>query len=654
MMTLLIPLGLLGLLSIIALIIIYIIKPNYQQKVISSTFVWKLSLKYRKKRLPVSKLRNILLIICQVLILVSCALILSRPSIIFKSTVSKNEVIAILDSSASMRTEIEQETRYERAVKGVKELAKNVFSEGGTVSIILAEKESSFLAEQVTETGKNALFDELDGLIYDLDDLACSYGSSDIEQALTLCNDVLDENPTTKIYLYTDTKYAFVPEGISVVNVGSEEEWNAAILNANTELEDGYYSLVVDVACYGVDTTTDLHVDINGANAIDSNDTGISLSFVQPVNCSGDETITVIFRNGDRDAEDYEVESENVVYYDISSIDKFYSYKSIHIYFDEYDSFQLDNSYDIYGGQKEVLKVQYASSRPNKFFNAALAVIKQRYEKRWDVQITEVGKEKPALEGFDLYIFEHEMPEVMPTDGVVFLADLNSAPKGSNLRVDGFFDLNKISVSLTHESDHPLLNKIVADDITVSQFNSLYTSDPSYEVLMGCEDYPVMMVKNDGSSKVFVMGFSVHFSNIAILSHFARLFINFFEYFFPATVNGNAFEVSESVILNALSSELYCSGIKEPFTEFPNEMSFDVPGTYTFTQTTYFGKAIEENVYVKIPAIESNIKKEEDGLSSPYKNVTEFEKIDDLLLYFAIALVSLLFVEWLLQAKENF
>jgi hypothetical protein len=62
-MNLLVPLGLLGLISIIALILIYILKPNYQQKIISSTYVWRLSLKYRKKRIPVSRLTNILIFI---------------------------------------------------------------------------------------------------------------------------------------------------------------------------------------------------------------------------------------------------------------------------------------------------------------------------------------------------------------------------------------------------------------------------------------------------------------------------------------------------------------------------------------------------------------------------------------------------------------
>ena len=60
-MSLLAPLGLLGLLAVAVLIFIYIIKPNYQQKIVSSTYIWKRSLKYRKKRVPVSRLRNILI-----------------------------------------------------------------------------------------------------------------------------------------------------------------------------------------------------------------------------------------------------------------------------------------------------------------------------------------------------------------------------------------------------------------------------------------------------------------------------------------------------------------------------------------------------------------------------------------------------------------
>ncbi len=41
--------GLFGFLGIVALIIIYILKPKYQDKTVSSTFVWKLSLKYNRE-----------------------------------------------------------------------------------------------------------------------------------------------------------------------------------------------------------------------------------------------------------------------------------------------------------------------------------------------------------------------------------------------------------------------------------------------------------------------------------------------------------------------------------------------------------------------------------------------------------------------------
>ena len=63
------PLGFLGFIGIAILILIYILKPNYQQKFISSTFVWELSLKYRRKKIPINKFKNILLFICQVLVI---------------------------------------------------------------------------------------------------------------------------------------------------------------------------------------------------------------------------------------------------------------------------------------------------------------------------------------------------------------------------------------------------------------------------------------------------------------------------------------------------------------------------------------------------------------------------------------------------------
>ena len=101
-MTWLAPIGLLGLIGVVLLIIIYIIKPNYQQKIISSTFIWHLSLKYRKRRIPVSRLHNLLIFLCQLLMLTTLGLLLARLMLLGEKRADYKENVIIIDASASM------------------------------------------------------------------------------------------------------------------------------------------------------------------------------------------------------------------------------------------------------------------------------------------------------------------------------------------------------------------------------------------------------------------------------------------------------------------------------------------------------------------------------------------------------------------------
>ena len=149
-MSLLIPLGLLGLLGIVALIIIYIIKPNYQQKYITSTYVWQLAKKYRKKKIPLNRLRDILLIVCQILIVTACALILAKPALITGVKSEKPEIVAVIDSSASMLTKDESgKTRFERAVSETRKLVSDTLKADGTVTVVLANEKPYYLLQGV-------------------------------------------------------------------------------------------------------------------------------------------------------------------------------------------------------------------------------------------------------------------------------------------------------------------------------------------------------------------------------------------------------------------------------------------------------------------------------------------------------------------------
>lgn len=659
-MTFLTPLGLLGLLGIAILILIYIIKPNYQQKMISSTYIWKLSLKYKKKRIPVSKLRNLLIILCQVFILAACAAILAKPVKILKEATKEVEVVAIIDSSASMRTQLEGESRFERAVNKVQALSEDILSKNGLVSVIVADNGPSFLLQKIRSEGKTEILNALNELLKS-EETECSYGSADIEGALSLCQDIVNENETAKIYLYTDTTYSYVPEGITVVNVSEGEEWNAAVLDAYAEINDNYYSFYVDLACYGRDEEIDLTLEIHNANATDSNDKGnsVPVSFTTTVVCNQDVTKRIIFLNKDLYQGGGNI-SENVIYCLIEDDSKIYSYQSIHIFINVDDSFREDNNFNIYNGQKEVLKVQYASSEPEPFMSTALAKVKSYFSDNWDIQITQVKKgEQPALVGFDFYIFEHSMPDELPTDGVVFLMDPNKASSGAGFRVVEEYNFQE-SVSLKADNkDHALMRYVTAEKITVSRFTRIEYDADRYETLIsyGEGNYPVLAVSDEKDSKTVVMGFSIHYSNLAVLTDFVIFMINTFEYFFPATVSGNSFEVNETITLNARGETLSVTSIDglnpQTFDSFPAKLTLDIPGTYKLTQTTFTDKEIYENIYVKIPAAESNIWATSETLTNLYQKTEEKIFYEEWLRYVAAVLVAILFIEWWLQSRES-
>ncbi len=652
-MTLLIPLGLLGLLGIAVLIIIYIIKPNYQQRHISSTFVWKLSLKYVKKRIPISKLRNLLIFLCQVLVLVSCALILSQPAKIIKALTNQSEVIAIIDSSASMRTGSNGETRFERAVNGAMALSENVLSQGGIVSVIVAGNEASYLMQRVTLEGKSRLMTDLQNLL--ADNTACAYGTADIAGAIALCDKVLSDNPEAKVWLYSDEAYAHIPQEVEFVNVAQTGEWNAAILNAYTEIYDNvYYDFIVDVACYGRNIDLDIKIDVYGANASEAKPEGETITYLREnIRCDNDIAKTVIFTLGDVSSD-----SNDVEYYTIYEHERVFSYQSVHVSINQNDSFHLDNDFDIYGGEKEVVKILYSSPKINSFFATSLANLREAYSDRWAIQIYESRAAEPVTQGYDFYLYEHVMPQEMPLDGVVFLVNPDKAPIGSDIEIAGSPVSLRESAFLMAEESHPIMRFMVADNISVKSYVriTLPGSNSLYKSLMSFDSSPMLLIRDEPNTKVVVMPFSVHQSNLVLLPEFVFMMNNIFNYFFPSTLAGSAYEVNERVALNARGPELSVSGagFDMLFDTFPTTFKVDMPGTYTASQKTDFDKSVSDKFFVRIPYAESNIWRQAESLDNPYRPIDADDFYWDLLLYVASALVALLFIEWWLQMREGF
>ena len=674
-MSLLTPLGLLGLLSIVALIIIYIIRPNYQEKFISTTFVWNLSLKYRKKRIPTSKLRNILLIICQILILLLATAILTTPSQVIKAQIEEPEIVIILDSSASMRTSYateydgEEKTRFARAVEQAKQKADETFALDGTVSLIVADSTPEFVLMGIKKESRDLLDKEFDELIGKDE---CSYGTSDLEKAIEICEDIFEENPSAQIFVYTDGTYASLPTGgITVVNLSDAREWNAAILSAEPEKVNGNYIVTGQIACYNRSEEITVTVDVYDINGAFGND--VNREFT--VDCMQNVPVTFILASlNDQDQvhtsylENYNTTDPNLDdYVVVCDIGKVPSFSSININLEVADNLVQDDSFSIYGGELEVINVEYASSLHNRFVSLALGAMSSYYMNKsmWDFVPYERTSEKMETDGFDYYIFEHVMPDTMPQDGFVFIMDPDKAPIGAGFDVAGTVDLNKVSVYLVTNEEHFITSPITAEDITISRYQRLVNVDPEYKVLVEFDGYPMIMVKDDGMSKIVVMAFSVHYSNITMFLEQWPLFLEYiFEYFNPVTVTSNYYEIGDEVTINARGDTLAIKGNEvdveltsyegaDVKTEFPTTWVFNTPGPYTLSQETAYGKSVLETIFVKAPASESDIFELKNTLVNPYGTVDTSDFFRDLLLYFAIAIEILLFAEWILQARDN-
>lgn len=628
------PIGFLGLLGLVVLILIYIIKPNYQNKRISSTYIWHLSLKYKKQRRQISKIQNFLTFLCQVLILTVLGLLLAGPVIEMLSGTDTNETVIIIDASAGMRMKDEDQTRFERALTEARKKVESTFEKDSKVSFIVADESPEFLLTRVGADDKSTALEAIDRLFPEAGEI-CTFAEGDINTALSLAESVLAANSEAQVYLYTGTEYTY-DNGVTVVNIASDHEWNAAILDCKAELDNNnHYEITARAACYGKTDFITVYCKVHGIN--------------------GDPSKTVTLEKGE--FFDPSEEEKEIVFNSDDMLDGvIYSYDYVEAYVSVRDSLTDDNAYFLYGGKKPVVKIQYASSSPNNFFESAIRSLRQNNKETWDVQFTLLKDSEPfATEGFDIYIFEHKMPDVLPTDGVVLLVDPRTAPLGSDLQIGSSYSVDSNSV-LSPGASHALTKYTDPQRITIAKYNDVILNE-GYEELMFYNGRPVMLLRDTPESKVIVWAFDLNYSNLIALPDFSVLVYNMFHYFIFETFNGNAFEVEETVKLNGRGGALTVSGMAEHsvFESGEGEFIPTRPGTYTVTQNVVGDKALpEENFFVHIPSAESNIAKKVDVLPFTRADEVRILEYEDLIIYFAIALVTLMFGEWILEIKKNY
>ena len=606
------PLGLLGLLAIAALILIYILKPKYQDKKVSSTFVWKLSLRYQKRKVPLQWLKSSLLLVIQIIIIIVIAFMMAQPLVVLAT--KTGEKIVVLEASASMLAEDGGKSRFARAVSEIGSLAEKTTAEDDKFTVILADDEPDFIIRR----SNSASF-----IKQKLSEAECTLGGANLDDAMKLAEGVLKENPQAEVYLYTDCDYSDAGK-VKVVNM-ARSEWNAAILDFTATKEKGQYVFTAEVASYGKAAEMAVSLNIDG-----------KAQLPLPARCEKDGTAKLVW--------------------DTLKIDE---YRSADVHLSVNDSFAYDNEFYIYNGNTEKFKVQLESNNPG-FINSALHSVE-----RCQVDLvteTEDGKTTAQTSGYDLYVYDGTYPKTIPTDGAVWLINPpNDLPAAWGIT----FSNNKRTgdYAITAMGGSGILNGVTVSSMKVTEYSRVLTY-PGFESILQCDGEPVLLAKNDNGLKTVVFAFDLHYSTLPVLLiDFPLLINNLCNYSLANTVDDTLYTVGDTVTLNAkpdATLSVAFGGDETDYTDKTVDLKTEKSGVYTVTQTFDSGREVKNSFYVRVSKNESVFNTIGSTLVNPVVIGSIGTDTDiqndtmDICVYLAAALLALLCVEWGLQYREQY
>lgn len=609
-MSFLYPLGLLGLIGVPILIIIYVIKNKYMEQTISTTYLWRLSERFEKKRRRRNPLEGLLPLILQILTVVLVSLTIAHP--VFSIPNGASEYTFVLDSSASMNTERDGETRFQRGVLEIEKLI-NEASEGSTFTLVQAGSTTSVLYEKISDK---------DMALELLSNAKPSHSISQEIDAIGIAQGYFDENPGAKTYFVTDTSYESV-DNLSVINT-AQGEVNYALSQVEHSFgSSGYLSVSGKVSVFGKDKDK-----IHLALTVDGSE-----------------------------LEKREIEVSAGTWSDFSFSTELTSFESLSVAIVEKDGLSLDNEQIIYDiKSSSIYKTLIVSDRP---FFIEMAVKHLGY-RNVTVLPTKAYKEQT---GFGLYVFDSFSPAQAPTDGTIWL--INPDGKLDNM---GFGVRDVVNVEggdgelvLTNSSSS-LANRLIKHLDGKSIYISRYVECGLYRnftTLLSYNQNPIVFAGTTLSgAREIVFAFDLHDSNIALTTDYVILMGNLLKYAFPDIIEEVSYTIGDKAEINlpaGTQSVRVDSPLKNSF--YLNagssiaELELTEVGEYTIT----LDNDTVIHVYASLAKEESEINKVATSLSLQGEATEQgLDGIFDPMIIVFILLAIVFCIDWMVYCYEKY
>ncbi len=619
------PLGLLGLIGVPILILVYLIKNRYTEQTIPSTFLWRLSEKFLKRRNPLSKITGIISLILQLLLVITLSLAIAHPIIIIPG--AANEYCFILDGSGSMGmvSDGESETRFEKAKNEMLSII-NSAEDGSVFSLVLVRDTTELIFE---------LDDDREEISERIAALSHYDGSVEYTDAIGIAQGLFNKNPSLVTYLLTD-KDADVKENIEIVNVG-EDEVNVSVYDISYQAVGKEVTLTGSLLADGGSRVVDLEVYVDKAE--------------EPIATLKQQVIDGV---------------ETVFGFTLE-VEDFYS---LTVKMPTADALSKDNTAVLYNIKMENTYNALLVSDTPFFLESSIGAVSNATLKVMSVSDYLKEEEKlmasdKRVSGYGLYIFDAVSPKALPTDGAVWFIGPSENIVGSGFTVRGEAEIEEGAVLTPTESSSSIVEKLMADITGDSIYIKKYTKcgiSQSFTTLYSYMGNPVIFTGLNGfGNREVVFAYDLHDTDAVLTLDQLILFSNLLDYSFPPVIEtteyycGDMAEVNvitgcKSIRVDAPSGDVFYADTSKGISEF----SLTEVGEYKLT-VDISGNERVFYLYSSVPKEESLTESTIASISLKGEASSEGRdgKYDNLTVLFVLA--ALLFTaEWVVYCYDKY
>jgi Ca-activated chloride channel family protein len=486
-MSLLIPAALAFSIIIPIILLLYFMRPKRQERVVSSTLLWRQALQDLQASRPWQRLRITPLLLLQVLAAIVIVLVLARPAVFIRSPIGGDTII-ILQASASMQATDVPPSRFEEAKSLIADLIDGL-GPGDHLSIIAMARTPQVVI--ASSSDKNQLTAALQRAKVTNQD-------ADLEQALSLATSLAAGHSDEQLLVVGDghvlppDQALVAPFPVHYLQVGTDAP-NVALLALASQTMQGHLVALAQIANYSHQQRS-IPVELYADGKLVSVQTAVLADGATGALQWGPLPPTTRF---------------------------------LHAHIISQDAMTVDHeAWAIVGGSMHgrVLLV----TRGNSFLEAALRI-------QPNIDLLETTPDKYVSAGnFDLTVFDGFVPLNLPTGNIFFI----DPPAGSYIFGKSGPEINISHIGMGSDSQN-LLSQVDLSSIHVLHISHQITPASWMQSVIVAPATPLLVAGEKDNRRMAVLSFNLHDSDLPLQPTFPILIYNLVNWFLPSPVPGN-------------------------------------------------------------------------------------------------------------------